>query len=120
MQPVLVFEAEDSELRAVHKWAIVRGVPIAIYTGDLFATGRDEDNRAVVRAVVTGELDLVGLALRAPHRDAEAVLHRLRRIPSPSSSKCASTRRPARRKMERTLINDLRTRKARSTSCRCR
>jgi hypothetical protein len=47
----------------------------------MFATGNDEDNRAAVRAVGTEELDLVGLALRAPHRDADAVVRGLKRHP---------------------------------------
>ena len=47
----------------------------------MFATGNDEDNRAAVRAVAADALDLVGLALRAPHRDADAVLRGLERHP---------------------------------------
>ena len=58
-----------------------RGVTIAIYTSDMFATGNDEDNRAAVRAVPTEHLDLVGIGLRAPHRDADAVLRGLARHP---------------------------------------
>ncbi len=47
----------------------------------MFATGNDEDNRAAVRAVAAADLDLVGIALRAPHRDADAVLRGLSRHP---------------------------------------
>jgi hypothetical protein len=39
------------------------------------------DNRAAVRAVPTEQLDVVGLALRAAHRDADAVLRGLKRHP---------------------------------------
>ena len=80
-QPVLVFEAGAEKLRTVHRRALDREVPIAIYTAELFSTGHDDDNRAAVRAVATGELDLVGLGLRAPHRAADAVLRGLRRHP---------------------------------------
>src|SRR5262245_30254495 len=80
-QPVLVFEATAEEVRTVHKRALARGLTIAIYTKDLFTTGLDEDNRAAVRAVRTDELDLVGLGMRAPHKDADAVLRGLRRHP---------------------------------------
>ena len=80
-QPVLVFEADAEELDAAHRRALARGLPVAIYTNELFTTGRDEDNRAAVRTVPTNELDLVGLGLRAPHRDADAVLRGLRRHP---------------------------------------
>ena len=79
VQPLLVLEASGDKLRTVRRRAADRGVPIAIYTAELFATGRDEDNRAAVRAVATEELDLVGIALRAAHRDADAVLRGLRR-----------------------------------------
>ena len=58
-----------------------RDVRVALYTADMFETGNDADNRAAVRAVPTAALDLVGLALRAPHRDADAVLRGLKRHP---------------------------------------
>jgi hypothetical protein len=48
---------------------------------EMFSTGKDEDNRAAVRVVPTVELDLVGLALRAPHKDADAILRGLSRHP---------------------------------------
>ena len=79
VQPLLVLEADAEKLRTVRRRAADRGVPIAIYTADLFATGHDEDNRAAVRAVSTEDLDLVGIGLRAPRRDADAVLRGLRR-----------------------------------------
>ena len=81
VQPVLVFEATGEKLKTVHERAERRGVTLAIYTREMFATGNDEDNRAAVRAVASGELDLVGVALRAPHRDADAVLRGLDRHP---------------------------------------
>ena len=79
VQPVLVFEAGAGKLTTLRERAERRGVTIAIYTREMFATGNDEDNRAAVRAVATADLDLVGLALRAPHRDADAVLRGLER-----------------------------------------
>lgn len=81
VQPVLVFEASAEKLRTVHERAARREVTLAIYTREMFATGNDEDNRAAVRAVPTDRLDLVGVALRAPHRDADAVLRGLNRHP---------------------------------------
>ena len=81
VQPVLVFEAGAAKLQTVRERAERRGVSIAIYTGDMFATGNDEDNRAAVRSVPTEQLDLVGIGLRAPHRDADAVLRGLARHP---------------------------------------
>jgi hypothetical protein len=81
VQPVLVFEASGAKLRTVHARAVTRGVPFAIYTADLFSTGHDDDNRAAVRAVATDELDLVGIGLRAPHKEADGVLRGLKRHP---------------------------------------
>jgi hypothetical protein len=81
VQPVLVFEAGAGKLTTVRDRAERRGVSIAIYTREMFATGNDEDNRGAVRAVRTEELDLVGIGLRAPHRDADAILRGLSRHP---------------------------------------
>jgi hypothetical protein len=67
----------SSSARAAIHWrerAERRGVAVAIYTSEMFTTGNDQANRAAVRAVPTAELDLVGIALRATHRDADAVL----------------------------------------------
>jgi hypothetical protein len=79
IQPVLVFAADRGRLHLVRERAERRGVPVALYTAEMFSTGNDADNRAAVRAVATADLDLVGLALRAPHRDADAVLRGLKR-----------------------------------------
>ena len=81
VQPVLVFEAEGERLRTLRERALRRGVPIAIYTTEMFATGNDADNRAAVRRFAGDELALAGLALRAPHRDADTILRGVRRHP---------------------------------------
>jgi hypothetical protein len=81
VQPVLIFEASAEKLNTARERAERRGVPIAIYTLEMFSTGHDAANRAAVRSVATADLDLVGIALRAPHRDADAVLRGLGRHP---------------------------------------
>jgi hypothetical protein len=81
VQPVLVFETGADKLRTLRERAERRGVTIALYTMDMFATGNDEDNRAAVRGVATAALDLAGLGLRAPHRDADAILRGVTRHP---------------------------------------
>jgi hypothetical protein len=81
VQPVLVLEAAAAKLKTVRERAERRGVPIALYTYEMFTTGTDEDNRAAVAAVATDDLDIVGIGLRAPHRDADAVLRGLSRHP---------------------------------------
>jgi len=65
----------------VRERAARRGVPIALYTAEMFSTGHDAANRAAVRAAVAAELDPVGIGLRAPHRDADSVLRGLGRHP---------------------------------------
>ena len=81
VQPVLVFEAGAAKLRTVYERAVARDLRFAIYTGDLFATGKDEDNRAAVRAAASDQLDLVGIALRAPHKAVDGVVRGLKRHP---------------------------------------
>lgn len=81
VQPVLVFESSAEKLKTVHERALRREVPIALYIVEMFSTGNDADNRAAVRAVAARDLDIVGVALRAPHRDADAVLRGLARHP---------------------------------------
>jgi hypothetical protein len=80
-QPVLVFAGGKEILTAAHERAVRRGLPTAVYTYDMFATGRDEANRAVVRAVPGAQLDLVGLAVHGPRNAVDktlkgATLHR--------------------------------------------
>jgi hypothetical protein len=81
VQPVLVFESSAAKLRTVRERAFRREVPIALYTADMFATGNDRDNRAAVRRVGAEDLDIVGIALRAAHRDADAIVRGLSRHP---------------------------------------
>jgi hypothetical protein len=78
---VIVLEAGGAKLKTVRERAQRRGVPIALYISEMFATGHDAANREAVRAVAADDLDIVGIALRAPHRDADAVLRGLGRHP---------------------------------------
>ncbi|MFD7681134.1 DUF2000 family protein [Streptomyces sp. NPDC060187] len=80
-QPVMVFEASKETLTAAHGRALSRALPRAIFTSDLFATGNDRDNRAAVRAVPTGDLDLVGLAVHGPRNAVDKVVKGARMHP---------------------------------------
>ncbi|MFJ8199822.1 DUF2000 family protein [Streptomyces sp. NPDC096152] len=80
-QPVLVFEGTGETLTAAHGRALSRALPRAVFTGDLFTTGNDRDNRAAVRAVPTGGLDLVGLAVYGPRNAVDKVLKGARMHP---------------------------------------
>lgn len=65
VQPVMLFEAGADKLRTVYGRARSRGVRFSVFTEELFTTPDDEANRAAVRAVASGELALVGMAMRA-------------------------------------------------------
>jgi hypothetical protein len=73
-QPVLAFEGSKDLLRAAHGRAIGRNLPVSVFTADLFTTSNDRDNRAAVRAVATGQLDLVGMAVHGPRNAVDKVL----------------------------------------------
>ena len=80
-QPVLVFEAAAEVLVSAHRKTLERGLPMSIFTADLFATGNDEDNRAAVRAVPRDALDLVGLAVHGPRNAVDKVVKGARMHP---------------------------------------
>jgi hypothetical protein len=81
VQPVLVFQTDGGRLRTLRERAARREVAVAIYTADMFTTGNDADNRAAVRAVAAADLDLVGLGVRAGHRDVDAIVRSAGRHP---------------------------------------
>lgn len=62
-QPVMVFEGGKETLAAARAKALDRGLDVAVFTADMFATGNDADNRATVRAVPGADLDLVGIGI---------------------------------------------------------
>jgi hypothetical protein len=72
-QPVVVYAADGPALSAAHQRALGRGMAMAIYTLDMFDTGHDDDNRAVVRAVAAADLNLAGLALHGPRNAVDKV-----------------------------------------------
>jgi hypothetical protein len=72
-QPILIFEATGHDLTRVRRRAVERGIVCAIYTRALFATRNDADNRAAVAAVVTDDLDIVGIRQHADRKDVDRV-----------------------------------------------
>lgn len=71
--PILVFEGSTDQLRVARVHAVDRGLPLAIYTREMFATGHDAANRAVVADVAGADLDLVGVALHGPRNAVNKV-----------------------------------------------
>ena len=78
VQPVLVYEADAAALRRAYERAMSRGIELAVYTHELFATSHDEANRAAVADVAAADLDLVGIAFRAERKLVDKVVDRLR------------------------------------------
>ncbi|GAB3823868.1 DUF2000 family protein [Kribbella italica] len=80
-QPVLVFEGSKEQMTVSHGRVLGRELKHSVFTADLFATGNDRDNRAAVKAVRQGELDLVGIALHGPKNAVDKVLKGARMHP---------------------------------------
>ena len=72
-QPVLVYAGDVASLGAVRERAVSREMATAIYTEDMFSTGHDEANRAVVRDVPAAELRLAGVAVYGPRNAVDKV-----------------------------------------------
>ncbi len=70
---MLVYTGHGELLGTVRERAVARGLPTAIYTEDMFATGHDDDNRAVVRAVEADQLNLAGIAVYGPRNVVDKV-----------------------------------------------
>ncbi|RKN37004.1 DUF2000 domain-containing protein [Streptomyces hoynatensis] len=80
-QPVLVFQGTAETLGLAHSRALGRGLPMSVFTSELFGTGNDRDNRAAVRARPAAELDLVGLAVYGPRNAVDRTLKGARMHP---------------------------------------
>ena len=73
-QPVLVMEGDKTVVSAARERAVRRGVPTAVFTADMFATGHDAANRAVVAAVPGADLDLVGVAVHGQRNAVDKIV----------------------------------------------
>ena len=62
----MVLEADAVTVKAAHARALGRDLAMSVYTREMFSTGNDLANRAVVRAVARDDLDLVGIAVHGP------------------------------------------------------
>ena len=79
--PVLVFAADVGRARPGRPPRPARGLAVAVYTDDLFATDNDVDNRAAVAKVATEDLALAGIAVAGPRRDVDKAVDKLRLHP---------------------------------------
>ena len=72
-QPVVVLQGDGAAVKTSHERCLRRGLRAAVYTSDMFATGNDDDNREVVRAVEAGKLDVVGIAVHGPRNAVDKI-----------------------------------------------
>lgn len=79
--PVVVLLADRAGIRRAFERARSRQLALSLYTEDLFSTGNDVDNRAVVARLGTDELNLVGIAVVGERRDVDKALDKLRLHP---------------------------------------
>jgi hypothetical protein len=80
-QPVLVLEGGKEVLKAAHERSLRRELSVSVFTGDLFRTGNDDDNRAAVAAVPLADLDLVGLGIHGPRNAVDKIVKGARMHP---------------------------------------
>ena len=80
-QPVFVYAASAEHLQRTRARALSRAIPMAIYTKDMFTTSNDNDNRAVVKAVLADNLDIVGLAFRCDRKTFDKITSGLKLHP---------------------------------------
>ena len=80
-QPVLVLAGDARLLTTAHERALARGLAVAVFTEELFATGHDEANRNAVRAVPRAALRLVGLGVHGPRNVVDKALKGARMHP---------------------------------------
>jgi len=77
-QPILIYGADGPALSRALDRALTRGVTPALYTEDMFKTTHDAANREVVKAVARGDLNLVGLAMRAERKVIDKIVDGLK------------------------------------------
>ena len=72
--PVVRLQGPASPLQKAHGRALARGLSLGVYSAGMVATGNDQDNRAVVKALPPDGLDLVGPAAFGPRNDVDRAL----------------------------------------------
>ncbi len=73
VQPIIVLSASRALLKTIHQRALRRGVQLSLYTEEMFSTGHDVANRAVVKNCPSANLNIVGLALREDKKTVDKV-----------------------------------------------
>ena len=77
-QPILIYGADRPALTRALERALARSVKPAVYTEDMFKTTHDAANREAVKAVARGDLNLVGIAMRADRKMIDKIIDGLK------------------------------------------
>jgi hypothetical protein len=73
IQPVIVLAADAETIANVHRRALQRGVRHALYIEEMFSTGHDAANRAVVAECDPETAKVVGVGLRADKKVVDKI-----------------------------------------------
>ena len=73
-QPITILEGDAAGLASSLRRALERKLRVAVYTEEMFVTSNDDDNRAVVRAVSSDRLNLVGVGVYGPRGAVDKAL----------------------------------------------
>jgi len=77
-KPILIYGADRPALTRALERALARNVTPAVYTEDMFKTTHDAANREAVKAVIRGELNLVGVAMRGERKVIDKIVDGLK------------------------------------------
>jgi hypothetical protein len=73
IQPVIVLAADAETMASVHRRALERGVRHALYIEEMFSTGHDAANRAVVAECEPPSAKVVGVGFRADKKIVDKI-----------------------------------------------
>ena len=73
VQPAIMLAADGPRLSTIHRRALSRDVPCALYLEEMFETGHDEANRAVFKQFDPDSASVVGIALRAEKKIVDKI-----------------------------------------------
>lgn len=76
--PVLVYEGDGDGVKRAFLRAVEREVSVSVYTDELFTTGNDVDNRAVVAGALTEDLSVAGFAVAGERKQVDKVFDKLK------------------------------------------
>lgn len=74
VQPIMIYSANEEQIRKVYEKALKRNVSFSIFTEDLFSTTHDAENRAAVKSYTMENLKIVGMAMRDEKKTIDKVI----------------------------------------------